>query len=138
GAGNNGGDGFVVARHLLSRGADVEVFLAARSEKITGDARMNLDAFIDVEGSFTELPDGTDLGAFEAELERAALVVDALFGTGLDRPIQGYLKDVIGSVNRVNARKVALDVPSGLDADSGATLGAAVQAADTVTFGHLK
>jgi hydroxyethylthiazole kinase-like uncharacterized protein yjeF len=138
GAGNNGGDGFVVARHLLSRGAHVHVFLAAPSEKITGDARMNHDAYIDVGGRFTELPEGSDLVALEEELSQATVIVDAIFGTGLDRPIKGYLIDVIGALNRAGGRRVALDVPSGLDADTGATLGAAVQASATVTFGHLK
>jgi NAD(P)H-hydrate epimerase len=138
GAGNNGGDGFVVARHLLARGAEVEVFLTGRSEKVMGDARINHDAYIDLGGAFTELPEGASLAPLEHALERADYVIDAIFGTGLDRPIQGHLVDVIAAINRAPCRSVALDVPSGLDADSGSPLGAAVQADDTVTFGHLK
>lgn len=138
GAGNNGGDGFVVARHLLARGAEVEVFLAGASEKVTGESRINLDAYIDLGGTFTELPQGSELAPLEGALARADFVVDALFGTGLDRPIRGYLAEVIAAVNRAELRCVALDVPSGLDADSGAPLGIAVQAEHTVTFGHLK
>ena len=64
--------------------------------------------------------------------------MDALFGTGLDRPIQGHLADVIAVMNEAPCHCVALDIPSGLHADSGAALGTAVQADDTVTFGHLK
>ncbi len=138
GAGLNGGDGFVVARHLLARGAAVEVFLAGSSEKVTGESRINHDAYIDLGGEFTELPEGASLEALDASLARADLVVDAIFGTGLARPIQGHLADVIAAVNRGGARCVALDIPSGLDADSGAPLGICVQADETVTFGHLK
>ncbi len=138
GAGNNGGDGFVVARHLLARGAEVSVFLAGRSEKVTGESRINHDAYIDLGGEFTELPPDSSLAPLEAALERADYVVDAIFGTGVDRPIHGYLKDVIAVVNASSCYCVALDIPSGLDADSGAPLGAAVQADATVTFGHLK
>src|SRR4051812_41465428 len=126
GAGNNGGDGFVVARHLLARGAEVEVFLAGASEKVTGDSRINHDAYIDLGGEFVELPHGAPLAPLEIALERADLVVDAIFGTGLDRPIQGHLAAVIAAVNASGVRCVALDVPSGLDADSGAPLGACV------------
>src|SRR5580704_15658084 len=139
GAGNNGGDGYVVARHLLARGAEVEVFLAGSAEKVTGETRVNLDAYIDLGGSFTELEHGAPLEPLEAAIARASFVVDAIFGTGLDRPIHGYLAEVIAAINgRDGARCVALDIPSGLDADSGSPLGIAVQADDTVTFGHLK
>jgi len=138
GAGSNGGDGFVVARHLLARGAEVEVFLAAASEKVTGESRINHDAYIDLGGVFAELPEGADLAVLEEALSRADFVVDALFGTGLGRPIRGHRAEVIAAINRAEARCVALDLPSGLDADSGAPLGIAVHADDTVTFGHLK
>jgi NAD(P)H-hydrate epimerase len=138
GAGNNGGDGFAVARHLLSRGFDVHCFLMAPSEKVTGDARINHDAYIDVGGHYTELPPGKELGPLEDELSQATLAVDALFGTGLARPIEGHLKDVIEVINQFDTHRVALDIPSGLDADSGTPLGVAVRAHDTVTFGCLK
>ncbi|MDC0741833.1 NAD(P)H-hydrate epimerase [Polyangium mundeleinium] len=138
GTGNNGGDGFVVARHLYARGAEVEVYLAGKSEKVMGDARINHDAYIDLGGRFFELPEGAGLGPLHTALARADFVIDALFGTGLDRPITGHLADVIAVLNDAAARCVALDIPSGLDADSGAPLGIAVRADDTVTFGHLK
>lgn len=138
GAGNNGGDGYVVARHLMARGADVEVFLAASSEKVTGDARINHDAYIDLGGRLTQLPRGAEGPDFETALEEADFIVDAIFGTGLDRPIRGHLLDMISAINASKARVVALDVPSGLDADSGSPLGASVHADDTVTFAHLK
>ena len=147
GAGNNGGDGFVVARHLSSRGADVRVFLAGSTERVHGDARINHDAFLDLGGHVTvidprainELGDGSEaLRELDASLGLADLVVDALFGTGLDRPIGEGMAAIIASINRAPGRRLALDIPSGLDADSGAPLGACVQADDTVCFGHLK
>ena len=138
GAGNNGGDGFVVARHLLSRGFDVRCFLTGSSEKVTGDARINHDAYIDLGGHYTALPEGRDLGPLEDELGQAAVTVDALFGTGLARPIEGHIHDVIEVMNHFDTHRVSLDVPSGVDADTGTPLGIAVRARDTVTFGALK
>lgn len=138
GTGLNGGDGFVVARHLLARGADVRAFLTGETEKVTGEARMNHDAFIDLGGFCLECADEAGLATLRVELARADFIVDALFGTGLDRPVQGHLLEVIHAINEARAQKLALDVPSGLHADSGAALGSAVRVDDTVTFGHLK
>jgi NAD(P)H-hydrate epimerase len=138
GTGNNGGDGFVVARHLIARGAEVTVVLTGRSEKVTGEARINHDAFVDLGGGCIELPEGASIDGLVTELESADFVVDAIFGTGLDRPIRGHLIQVIEAINACRARTIALDIPSGLDADSGSPLGTAVLADDTVTFGHLK
>jgi ADP-dependent NAD(P)H-hydrate dehydratase / NAD(P)H-hydrate epimerase len=136
GAGNNGGDGFVVARHLWSRGADVSVFLAGSPERVFGDARINHDAYLDLGGQVTVVK--KELAELEAALGLADLVVDALFGTGLDREIGPHMAEIIAAINRAPGRRLALDIPSGLDADSGAPLGACVEAHDTVCFGHLK
>jgi ADP-dependent NAD(P)H-hydrate dehydratase / NAD(P)H-hydrate epimerase len=140
GAGNNGGDGFVVARHLWSRGADVRVFLAGSPERVFGDARINHDAYLDLGGQVTIVrpTEGMLLAELEAALGLADLVVDALFGTGLDRQISGPMAEIIAAINHAPGRRLALDIPSGLDADSGAPLGACVEAHDTVCFGHLK
>jgi NAD(P)H-hydrate epimerase len=138
GTGLNGGDGFVVARHLLARGAEVSVVVTGSVERITGEARINHDAFIDLGGTCVELPNEAPLDPLVHELASADFVVDAIFGTGLDRPVQGRLMTVIDTINACKARTVALDIPSGLDADSGSPLGTAVRADDTVTFGHLK
>ncbi|MDB4941069.1 MAG: epimerase / dehydratase [Labilithrix sp.] len=135
GAGNNGGDGFVVARQLLARGAHVETWLAGDAQKLTADCRANRDAFAGLGGRLRAV------GALEglrAALAEAAVVVDALFGTGLDRPIDGVLAEVIALVNAAPAATLALDVPSGMDADTGAAMGAAVRADLTVTFAHRK
>ncbi|MCU0658215.1 MAG: NAD(P)H-hydrate dehydratase [Polyangiaceae bacterium] len=138
GAGNNGGDGFVVARHLLARGARPHVFLTGSSEQVMGDARVNLDAYIDLGGLFTQIDTEPLLPSLQRALAGAPLVVDAVFGTGLARPIQGLLAAVVGAINEATGLVVALDLPSGLDADTGMPLGVCVRAHHTVTFGHYK
>ena len=137
GAGNNGGDGFVVARRLIS-GASVRVktFLALPAAKLSGDALTNYQALIDAGATVTELSDDTT--ELEAALAAAQLVVDALFGTGLDRDVTGFPARVIALINAAPGRKVALDLPSGVHADSGRVLGVAVQADYTFTFAHPK
>lgn len=136
GAGNNGGDGFVVARRLATAGARVKTFLAAPADKVSGDALTNYRALIDTGASVTELHD--DSAPLTAVLAKAELVVDALFGTGLSRDVTGFLASVIDSINQATCPKVALDLPSGLHADSGRVLGTAVRADYTFTFAHRK
>jgi NAD(P)H-hydrate epimerase len=138
GTGNNGGDGLVIARHLLLRGADPTVWLCGDAAKASPDARVNLDAWRGVGGEVRELPAGSPLEPLKEALGEADLVVDALFGTGLDRPLEGFLADVVRAMNAATAPRFAVDLPSGLDADTGRTLGAAVEARATVTFAHHK
>jgi ADP-dependent NAD(P)H-hydrate dehydratase / NAD(P)H-hydrate epimerase len=138
GAGNNGGDGFVAARHLLTRGVKVHVALLGASERVTGDARINHDAYIDLGGRYLELGDEPDLARFEELVQGADVVVDALFGTGLSRALRSPFAEAVAIINQADCHRIALDVPTGVDADSGAELGAAVSAHDTITFGHLK
>lgn len=143
GAGNNGGDGFVVARHLLARGAHAEAWLAGDPAKMTADCRANHDAFAGVGGKVEGVPLGRSLHVLGDALAGADVVVDALFGTGLDREITEPLASVVRLMNEARRfgrrpRLAALDVPSGLDADSGAALGACVEADRTISFAHLK
>jgi hydroxyethylthiazole kinase-like uncharacterized protein yjeF len=138
GAGNNGGDGLVIARHLAVRGALPLVFLAGNSESLSPDARANLDAWLGIGGQIRELPPGESLSELAEAADEADVVVDALFGTGLDRPIEGHLAEVIAMINRARAVRFAVDIPSGLDADTGATLGVGIEAQVTATFAHFK
>jgi hydroxyethylthiazole kinase-like uncharacterized protein yjeF len=135
GAGNNAGDGFVVARCLLRAGCEVASFLALPAAKLKGDALVNHASLVALGGSVVEL---SELSTLDRALERAELVVDALFGTGLDREISGFVADVIARINRTRAFKIALDLPSGLHADTGRVMGVAVRADATVTFAHPK
>jgi hydroxyethylthiazole kinase-like uncharacterized protein yjeF len=141
GTGNNGGDGFVVARHLRSRGAHVTAWLAGDPAKLTADCRANHDAFEGIGGKVEPVPLGGSLGALEASLGGADVAVDALFGTGLDRAIAEPMASVVRALNQsrgAGTQVAALDVPSGLHADTGIGLGTCIEADLTVTFAHLK
>ena len=136
GRGNNGGDGFVVARHLSARGFTAEVWLIGERDRVGGDARLNLEAWLGLGGKVTYVAD--DLEPLGQALCSATLAVDGIFGTGLDRPVGGRYRDIIELVNAAPCPRVALDIPSGLDADTGQVLGIAVRADLTVTFGRYK
>jgi len=137
GAGNNGGDGYVVARRLALLGAEVEVLSAAGGDALRGDALTNYRAFRGTGGRVRMLH-GAAPEAVERSIAEAELIVDALLGTGLDREVSSALRDLIERLNRAPGRRVALDVPSGLDADTGRVLGAAIRAELTVTFAAHK
>jgi hydroxyethylthiazole kinase-like uncharacterized protein yjeF len=137
GAGNNGGDGFVVARRLLAEGALVDVVALTAPDRLKGDALTNAEAFRGVGGVVTHAP-GPDLEPLDQALRGADLVVDAIFGTGLSRPVEGFLASAIEHINAAARPVVALDIPSGLDCDTGQTLGVAIRARATVTFAHPK
>ncbi len=131
GPGNNGGDGFVVARLLASDDWPVRVALAGDRSRLRGDARRNAERWTgEVEALSPKV------------LDCAELIVDALFGAGLSRPPEGAASAVIAAVNAHHAPCIAVDIPSGVDGDTGAVLGGAAQCVLTVTFfrrkpGHL-
>jgi NAD(P)H-hydrate epimerase len=136
GKGNNGGDGFVIARELRARGAVVEVYLAGHRDDVAGDARINLDRL--GSGAVIELADGRAVGGFAAAAARSDLVVDALFGTGFKGAPLGLSGTVIGMVNACARPVLAVDVPSGLDATTGAAGGECVRATWTCTMAFPK
>ena len=137
GPGNNGGDGFVVARRLAIHGHDVRVLLAAKPERLAGDARANYDAWV-VAGGLVEPVGDADVARVSAALGAADVVGDALLGTGLDREVKGFFASLIEAMSAVGSRVVALDVPSGMDANTGTPLGPSFGVAETVTFAALK
>ena len=140
GTGNNGGDGYVIARHLLSSGFEVAVVICGERSKIKGDAKINLDILEGLGQRVEELDlsDSDVRGRLKAFCGGADMIVDGLFGTGL----QGKLKEehtrLIESINAQNCSILAVDIPSGLDCDTGQPLGAAVRASWTVTFAAVK
>jgi NAD(P)H-hydrate epimerase len=139
GAGANGGDGYVIARHLARRGADVRVLLAAPRARVAGDAAVMLAALERLGGVPVEEGDAwADEGAWRARLAGAAVVVDALFGIGLRDDVTGVPAAAIAAMNATPALKVAVDIPSGLDADTGRVHGVAVHADVTATMGARK
>lgn len=132
GAGNNAGDGFVIARHLISSGNDVSVHIAQKKQRYKGDAKTNLDSLLEIGGDVREL---------EGKLPRIKdtdVIIDAIFGTGLDRDVGGFYERLIKFINRRSVPCVSVDIPSGLDADTGRPMGAAVRADMTVTFAPPK
>jgi hydroxyethylthiazole kinase-like uncharacterized protein yjeF len=138
GTGNNGGDGLVVARQLAARGAFPTVFLAGDAAGASSDTRANIEAWRGLGGTLLEVPEEGSLAGLIDGMAGADVVVDALFGTGLGRAVDGWYAQIIETINRSKAPRFALDVPSGLDVDTGACLGVAVQATVTATFAHHK
>jgi hydroxyethylthiazole kinase-like uncharacterized protein yjeF len=141
GKGNNGGDGFVVARRLRGAGARVRVFLFARRAEVRGDAALALRRWT---GRVEEVSSAANVAAATEAAERADIVVDALLGTGVEGAARGVVGEMIARLEtprlpgRHAPRVAALDLPSGLSSDHGALLGPTVRADLTVTFGGLK
>lgn len=135
GHGLNGGDGWALARHLNTRGAECRGVLCGERDRVLGDARINLDAAESLGIVVDTMPSDE---AMVRLLCSATLVVNALFGTGLDRALAGRVLGLVEQVNAAGRPVVSLDLPSGIDADTGAILGDAVRADLTVTFGGLK
>ena len=130
GGGNNGGDGYVIARQLANRGVDVACFATHGPERLRGDALANR-RIVDAMG--LEVVDLNTTDA-RARFDAAAVCVDALLGTGFQGEVRAPLAAVIEALNAASAPVVAIDLPSGLDADTGAPSNATVRAARTLTF----
>ena len=140
GTGNNGGDGFVIARHLVNWGHHVRVILCGHPDRVQGDARDHKIIWERLVGPVEVLGLGKVGGdtLLEEAVAQNELVVDALFGTGLNEPPRDPYIDVIKAMNRAVGTVVAVDIPSGLDCDTGQAWSQAVRANLTVTFVALK
>ncbi len=132
GKGNNGGDGFVVARHLVNRGIECEVCLIGKKSNVKGDAKGNLDAALKMGIEITEMGDNASI--LDSFIKRSGLIVDAIFGTGLSKEVSGIYRGIIEAINFSSLPVVSLDIPSGLDSTTGRPLGLSVEADMTVTF----
>jgi len=140
GKGNNGGDGYVIARLLKERGWQVALFVLATQEEIRGDARRNLDLLSDIPVLFCPEQGGVD--RYGSALRDATVIVDALLGTGLKGEVSGIYAEAIAIINGAGSPVLAVDIPSGIDSATGRVLGCAIRADLTVTFalakcGHL-
>ena len=140
GPGNNGGDGFVVARHLAMAGIRPEVVLLAPREKIVGDADTNLRVLEPLGFQVRVLAGKVEamLGELRPLLAEADLLVDGLLGTGTRGEIREPYASAIGAVNDARRPVLAIDIPSGLDPDTGKPLGPTVRATKTVTMAAVK
>ena len=138
GPGNNGGDGFVVARTLHQRGVEVSVFVIATMAAVKGDARLNLEILGRLGLAAVEISDEQSWDLHFSEISQCELIVDAIFGTGLKSPLAGMLETVAADVNASGIPVVAVDLPTGLSADHAEPIGECIQAAMTVTLAAPK
>ncbi|MBI1912540.1 MAG: NAD(P)H-hydrate dehydratase [Deltaproteobacteria bacterium] len=138
GKGNNGGDGFVAARHLKNSGISAYVLSLSKMEEIKGDAGSNASSWHKMGGEIFPLSTKQDLKNFENELRGSDIIVDAIFGTGLSSKVLGIHAEVINHLNSLNKKVIAVDIPSGIDATTGSVLGCAVKAYLTVTMAMPK
>lgn len=134
GKGNNGGDGLVIARHLMNAGAQVLVFALSGPEVLPPDARTNYEILRKMGGQICELRQDADLDSFMLGLLNSDLIVDALYGNGFKGSLNDFEARLADMVNRSKKPVVAVDIPSGVDADTGLVNGTAIKAAHTVCF----
>ena len=138
GRGNNGGDGFVVARTLLQRGIDTAVFVIGAVADVRGDARINLDILGRLGVTVVEINDEQSWELHFSEVSQCSLIIDAIFGTGLRSPLGGMLETVVADVNAADIPIVAIDLPSGISADTAHLIGDCIDASMTVTLAAPK
>ncbi len=138
GRGNNGGDGFVVARTLVQRGVDVGVFLLGSVSEISGDARINLEVLGRIGLTVVEITTAQEWELHFTEISECDLVVDAILGTGFRGQLSGLLETVVADVNALGVPIVSIDLPTGVSADTHVVDGTAIDASMTVTLGAPK
>ena len=133
GKGNNGGDGFCAARHLLTAGVNPDIFLIGKVCGLKGEAAVNAGILLKLKHKITEVTP-LNINSIRRRITKYSLIVDALLGVGLSGEVRGLYCDLIRLINLGGAYVLSVDVPSGLDATSGAVLGCCVRADETVTF----
>jgi ADP-dependent NAD(P)H-hydrate dehydratase / NAD(P)H-hydrate epimerase len=138
GRGNNGGDGFVVARTLVQRGVDTSVFLLGSVADVRGDARTNLEVLGRIGMTVVEISSAQEWELHSSQLTECDLVVDAILGTGFHGRLSGFLETVVADLNALGVPIVAIDLPTGISADTADVAGSAVEASMTVTLAAPK
>ncbi|MDR2017876.1 MAG: NAD(P)H-hydrate dehydratase [Syntrophobacterales bacterium] len=137
GRGNNGGDGFVIARYALRDGFSARAFLLCKTSDLKGDTALNMGLFESLGGVITEIDDAS-FPLAKASLKETDVIVDAIFGTGLSKPVSGFEGRIIELINHSGKTVIAVDIPSGVDGRTGVPLGTAVKATHTYTYGYPK
>lgn len=136
GLGNNAGDGFVVARHLINRGVNTKIFLIGQPGKLKNDAAVNYRILKNCKYAIKSIH-GIDK-SIEQQIAKADVIVDAIFGVGLNREVSDPFASIIRALNRSKKRIVSVDIPSGLDGTTGKIYGVCIRAYKTVTFSFVK
>lgn len=137
GKGNNGGDGFVMARHLLNMGTEVSVLLLGKTSELKADAKLNAEIAHNIGVEIHEV-DAANFKSFDHSLRHSDLIIDAIFGTGLTKPASGFFEEVFERINQLQKFVVSVDIPSGVDSDSGQLIGPHVTANLTLALALLK
>lgn len=132
GHGNNAGDGFVVARNLKESVEDVKIFILGGAKDLKQDAKINYDIVRKLKIPLKEFK-AVNLAMIN-EVKKADMIVDAIFGVGLNRALEGLFFETVQAINKFSKKVVSIDVPTGLDATKGSIYGIAVKADKTVTF----
>ncbi len=132
--GNNGGDGFAVARHLQVLNKKIEVFLVGGKENMSKDCKINYNILKKMGVSINNVGNFEDINSLRDSIEKNDMIIDAVFGTGLSRNIEGIYDSVISIINENSKYIVSIDVPSGLDSNTGKVLGNCIRADKTVSF----
>jgi len=138
GPGNNGGDGYVIARYLINHGAMVQTFLLSPRDKIKGDALVNLRVLEKMTREIIEICDEESLEEAARVWHSSDVIVDAILGTGLNSEVRSPYREAVKEINGAPGLRLAVDIPSGLEADTGRVLGVCVQADLTATYGFGK
>jgi NAD(P)H-hydrate epimerase len=138
GRGNNGGDGFVMARYLTQSGIPVRVYLLAEYNMVKGDAAANLRLLSPLKVPVIEIPDEATFKVHQSKMKDPDIWIDAILGTGLRSEVKGYFRNVINYINDLNKPIFAVDIPSGLNSDTGQPCGACIRAQATATFAFAK
>ncbi|MBW2589653.1 MAG: NAD(P)H-hydrate dehydratase [Deltaproteobacteria bacterium] len=138
GRGNNGGDGFVIARYLAQKGSDVTVYLLSESAGVKGNAAANLKLMTPLNVPVVEIPDEQSFLAHKTGMLHQEIWIDAILGTGLKADVKGYFKKIIEFINVLGKPVFSVDIPSGLNSDTGQVCGACIRAQATATFAFAK
>ncbi|HHV37908.1 MAG TPA: NAD(P)H-hydrate epimerase [Tepidimicrobium sp.] len=138
GIGNNGGDGLTIARHLILKEKVVELFIIGDLDKGTKDFNINLNILNNMDVNYVHITDDRGLNDLKTSINNNKLIIDSIFGIGLTRDVKGLFYKAIDIINRHSKTILSVDIPSGLDGDTGEVLGISVKAKRTVTFHRVK
>jgi len=135
GTGNNGGDGFVIGRKIFAEGGNIKIFLIGDKERLKGAAKKNYEILIRIGAMVEELQ---SVEKVKKDVLHADLIIDSIFGTGLTREVRGIHKEIIRLINSMGKSVLSVDIPSGINGDTGTVMGDAIYADYTITLGTPK